>query len=864
MLHKGDGPPMSKCAKEGGSPVIAPHSPTKQSPQDTVRGRFIGRGGPGRRWAVIVLALLLLGTGTLWAFNHGPTPERWLVSLTATLTEHLGAEVSIQSVRLAGIDRITLHGVRIEGDVPVEVGRVVAAFSVGELWRKRETPLAALRWVSVDDWKVALPADTLYEVEWLANLVPDDSRRIAVEDGGTSPGEVPEEARALGGVQLPALGALTEALLGHEWVDGTLDVYLRDGWITFVDDDSPEPALQLQATGGLALGEEQFVLRHMSVGMSDWQATVNGAALPRPDLYVHVTGSSEDAAPEAVDFAHGGDSPLPWQLPVHVAGTWQGEAWLTGRWDSLDAWGLAHVRSAVITQAGLRRDATVGEDATESVNESQNESQNENEHESEHESEHVPAVYEADDVAIEWAYRPGHGVEVMLNAARDGARLQVQGDIAGDGRLNMAVVAANVRVPADVPSLGQWDVSGQVDLSGTLRGTLTEPVLLADVVSDGGYLFGQPFSGLQGTLKLTRADFAFERVRVTQGTADYYLDGTLASADPTYLDLVLRTDNGRAEALTSVLGWDVPVQSGLAGVVEFNGPLGDIAAEGELTLTRGSAWEQPFDRLTGRFHYGGGAFAVMDVTGTVRGGTITVSGGSLAPVNAQGAAPDAAVRVSGAESRTIGDGQAADGQAADGRAADGWQLQLVVEDVPIQAAPLLRERLPMVSGLLGFVGTMSNDGNQWNPRLAGAVTGRHVTIGSFDFVDAAGDIEWFDGTLSSKGLTLQRRNGGVYDVTGHVYDVVDAPRLEIAVGVQGESVGQLLALTDWRLPLLAHSDPVQAQALLQGTPEDPEATIRVETDAVYVVGRPVPLALDLRLRDGRIEVEQLSEPTSRT
>lgn len=48
---------------------------------------------------------------------------------------------------------------------------------------------------------------------------------------------------------------------------------------------------------------------------------------------------------------------------------------------------------------------------------------------------------------------------------------------------------------------------------------------------------------------------------------------------------------------------------------------------------------------------------------------------------------------------------------------------------------------------------------------------------------------------------------------------------------------------------------------LSGTLKNPEARIRLEAPDVFVVGRRTALALELRLKDGRIEVEELSHGT---
>lgn len=746
--------------------------------------------------------LFFIAGSALWAFQRGPTPKRWLDELTAGLSQRLDAQVTIEAVRLAGIDRISLHGVRIDGKTPLRARRIVASFSLRELWSRRDAPLDALRWVRLDGLLAELPAGLSdFQRLFLSDSSDEKSPREALRAPPI------DDERVAGAAVTSWVDDLKDLLLGHDWVDGTLDVYVADGKVMWQQDEKSPFSKEvpsgeaLQVAGTISLTKERVIVRNVRIEGDEWKAAFNGTFLPRADLYVRADGWT--------DAANGVTLPTFWAEPLHFAGRWQAELWLAGAWDEPEAWGGLQVHSAKVGTGPPRGDEANRDGAV---------------------------VYDVDELALKWAYRSEQGVDLQADVIRGGARVHLAGNIARDGQLDVDVVGMNVNVPADIPPLAAANVSGHVDVDGTLRGTLSRPVLSADLLSDGGYLFGQPFSELQGQMSISPTAFRFERVRVVQGTSAYYLDGALtfngtedgraAQGDERlHLRLTLQTDNGRAETLTGVLGWDIPVQAVLAGSLQFAGPLGGVAADGDVTLFRGSAWGQPFDKVSGTFRYGDGAFYITDVQGMVRGGTVTATGGTL---------PD----------------------------GTGWQLTVAVDDVPLQAAPLLRERLPMVSGMFNFEGTVSNEGEGWNPSVVGAIRGRHLYIGSFDFVEAAGSVEWRNGTLIGKGLTLRRRGGGVYDVTGKVHDVLEAPTLDVAMSVRGESVGQLLALTDWRLPLLAHSEPIQVEAVVQGDVHSPEATIHIATDAVYVVGRGIPFALDLRLKDGRIEVEQLSGTNS--
>lgn len=743
-------------------------------------------------------------------FHQGPTPQRWLHHLTASLSERLGADVSIGSVTLAGFDRIALHDVTVAGDGPMDARRVVAAFSLGEFLRNPGDPAAALRWVRVEDWRAELFVDEWPGSEWTAMLVKafgfPTAAPAAAEDGLPAPAEreTGGEKSSPGAAFEQRLASLLEPFVKGDWVDGDLKVYVGEGRIALAnriaarvgeegsamvgaaEGASYVPDVSLTAEGTLVFGGGRFSVRGVAFGVDGsritagtmpWdglQLSVNGTVWPRPDLYVRAVAEGsrgEGAAHRATD------RPATDRLFRYA----EGEAWLAGTWQKLDAWGTLRARDAVLPWWS-------------------------------HET-----PYTVDEAVVHWGRRPSEPIQMAVDAARGAARLHMKGTVSDGGLLDFVVAAADVAVPKDVPPLAGQEVQGNVDFNGMLQGSWAEPVLAGEALADGGYLFGQPLTELQGNIRLSRSEFAFQAVRATQGNSDYYLEGELGFAETMPFELVLRTDRGRTETLLAVLNWDVPVQAGLRGTMRFERRHGPLEAEGQIALERGSAWGQPFDRAEGDFRYEDGRFVLSNGVGSLRGGTVTGFGGS------------------------------------DG---DGWTLHVKAEDVPLQAIIPWREALPGATGVFDFVGEVQHGAGEESPGLRGDVTARHVHVGLLDFAEGEGVVALDGRELVVEGLRLRRDTGGVYDVVGKVEDVFAEPRLALDVDVRGESVEALVAMTDWRLPLLARSEPMRARIAFTGPAASPEAAIRVESDAVYVLGRSTPLAMDLRWRDGRIEIER--------
>ncbi|HEY8417907.1 MAG TPA: hypothetical protein VIK93_07725, partial [Limnochordales bacterium] len=535
--------------------------------------------------------------------------------------------------------------------------------------------------------------------------------------------------------------------------------------------------------GRVTVAGDQWVLHGLRVALPGLTVTGRGTVWPQPDLHVQM---------EANDLAAAvGELPARWRsaLPADLSGKTSGELWLQGPWAAPRSWG--RLRLAGLTVAAQR----VAE-----------------------------RPYALTGGTLAWSYWPERGLELSLEAARAATRLRVEGAVAADGGLDLAVAATDVELPEDVAVVARWRASGRADFLGRVSGTWRDPVLTGELSADGGRLFDQPFSALSAELRLSRAEFAFDRVRITQGLSDYFLDGRVAfgtePGDPGELHLVVRTDRGRVEALTAAVGWDVPVEAALSGTLVLGGPLGAVSGRGDVVLTQGVAWGQAFDRLAGQFHYGPDGFQIPEATGSVRGGTVHVRGG--------------------------------------GQPAGPWELAVSVQDVPVHAVAGLRERLPMVSGLLSLDGTVSRAAGEPLPGFAGQLSARHLRIGGLDFAAAEGHVEFSGGSLRTDGVTLRRDSGGTYVAAGVVRDAASAPQLDLDIAVEGESLADVLALTGLRLPVLAPSGRVAAQVVLQGTLDRPDARIRLDAPNVYVIGYRTGVAVELRIRGGRVEVEELS------
>lgn len=748
----------------------------------------------GRRWVkttggraiVVVLMGVLLVGAALFVVNHSSLPERLRTEMVKQLTDVFGVPVSIEAVQL-GIGRLTLHDVVVETDTPVRAERIAIGWSVRDLGRALSAPVTAMRSIELYGLEAAVPDELMAQV---GGVFAGDGETAAVD------GKLDTAPQLTGTDMSGASSVDVSALLEQLPDEREIEVRIRDGRIANFD----------AAVNGSALWQDgRLHMQRLELAGGDWTVTLTGAVLPQPDVYARLVADDVGDVLSAVGVSP--DETGRW----HAAGEVVAEAWLDGNWQQLEAWGRIHVREGVVAYGAAADDSDVtaaGEtdDDRRDVVRSAGEQ------------------YGADDVFVRWTHRGGDLVQVRMEAHHGPARLVAEGDVGlADGRLQLTVDAADIDLPLDVPVLARWDIVGRADFAGTLTGTVAEPVLRGSVASDGGRLFGQPFSSVQGFLELSHRQFAFDSARIAQGTAAYYLEGHILFGSQVEqrdgeLQLVLRTDNGRLEALTSVLGWDVPAAAALAGTLKFVGPLGSVGAEGDVTLSHGTAFGQSFDRLAGQFRYGDGQFAIDGAEGTLRGGTVRLSGGG--PID------------------------------------DRWEMSLQVSDVPLQALYVVRDRLPAATGVVNFDGVVFGEPGSGVPRAEGTVSGRYISVGSLAFADAAGRLTYDGGGVRVDSVRLERFRGGTYTVTGSLSTDADSVPLDLTIDVADESLAHLLSALGWSTPVPLAAGRVDAAVHVTGTTDDPEAHIRVNAPDLSIAGRRVGLGLELHLKDGRIEVDQ--------
>jgi translocation and assembly module TamB len=186
---------------------------------------------------------------------------------------------------------------------------------------------------------------------------------------------------------------------------------------------------------------------------------------------------------------------------------------------------------------------------------------------------------------------------VRLEARRGGSTLVAAGTVDPRGPIDLSAETRGLRL-SDIDALARSGIvpQGTVDARGTIRGTLQAPEADVTVSSPDLLLRGQAFSA-SGRLRYRTGVVTFAPLELSQGTAQYRLQGELRLGPVPSADLALDVDRGQVSSLLGATGalLPVPVSGELDGRVTLQGELRDPAAQVAVTLRHGRIDSVPLE-----------------------------------------------------------------------------------------------------------------------------------------------------------------------------------------------------------------------------------------------------------------------------
>lgn len=390
-----------------------------------------------------------------------------------------------------------------------------------------------------------------------------------------------------------------------------------------------------------------------------------------------------------------------------------------------------------------------------------------------------------------------------------------RGDITGR-RVNVQLTANNLALPTDIPWLSAWGVAGKAAFTGTLTGPLAQPALDGQVALRQGQLWHQKVDNAQGQLHLDAAEFRFRQVQVAKANSRYLLQGELTGLGTAKQALQVQLDSrsGRVEDLLAVLAIPIDAKGRLDGQLRFGGPFTNVVTAGQVTVHNASLYGERLDWAQGGFRWGDGRLELDKVNGRVGNGQLLLTGSA---------------------------------------ALDGSALQMDVEahDWPVDQVTHLQKLVPGWQGALSWTGTLR--GSVAQPEMRGNLLAKQLRMGKAVVTRVEGPISIDAGNLQTTGLLARTPNGGSWQLTGQVRNVLTKPELDIDLDVADESLSALLAMGGYRIPAALFDGVVHGTVLVNGPVNDPETRLQLRLADRGLADRNA-LQLSLRIADRRVSI----------
>lgn len=227
----------------------------------------------------------------------------------------------------------------------------------------------------------------------------------------------------------------------------------------------------------------------------------------------------------------------------------------------------------------------------------------------------------------------------------EGSRIAMRGSVDQHGRLALEVSAKdfNLRGVTAFRS-GAMRVEGAVDLTGTMGGTLSAPLVTAQIASTSLQLNGQPIERAEGTVRYERSRVVLTPLTLSQAGGDLRLSGTVLFAEDPVMDLRMDATQARLATLLALGRVRVPfaLDGGVDGSITLTGRLSNPTAALAAELTDGVLGEHPIPHAAVTATFGNRAvflrtFQVALEQGTLIGaGRVDLSGTSDLELSGQG------------------------------------------------------------------------------------------------------------------------------------------------------------------------------------------------------------------------------------
>ena len=193
----------------------------------------------------------------------------------------------------------------------------------------------------------------------------------------------------------------------------------------------------------------------------------------------------------------------------------------------------------------------------------------------------------------------------FINIQADSGKLSGRGQLIGD-KVELAFWGQSLPLRR-LSELAGTSLDGWIDISGTVRGSLKNPLVAADFTARDGQILAQPFAEAAGKLTLASKVVSLQQVTVKQGRTTHWLEGDIGLTGDKSLNVTVRTAAARAENLISLILPGEQLTGNVDNEVAITGTLAAWDLTGKVKLWDGSFRGQLISKIEGRYKRTGGS-----------------------------------------------------------------------------------------------------------------------------------------------------------------------------------------------------------------------------------------------------------------
>jgi uncharacterized protein involved in outer membrane biogenesis len=179
------------------------------------------------------------------------------------------------------------------------------------------------------------------------------------------------------------------------------------------------------------------------------------------------------------------------------------------------------------------------------------------------------------------------------------SQITLQGRIGLQDELDLDFKLTSKEVHEFTPLLNMGFLQGFMDLKGSLRGTLKEPVVEADGMMQRAKIRNRPFEQITGHLYYQHPKLSFTSTRFIENRSTYVLDG-FVSFDPLlpyrlFFDLQADISEGSPRDTVAIFYKELPITHAASGHLKARGQPNDFQLHADLTVGSGEIYGQRLD-----------------------------------------------------------------------------------------------------------------------------------------------------------------------------------------------------------------------------------------------------------------------------